>query len=115
MAHMAGAAWIWVNTKACSSSLAVRGVTLTLGLLDDLVGRIVRHQRVRGERTWRVEFAWAIRSFRKRNLSSHPVSVVIFNVLRLYQLVCAHAYGHRKCRSGLFARSPHLHLRDLPV
>ncbi|KAH9041888.1 iron reductase [Lactarius deliciosus] len=39
------------------------GVTFTLGLLDDLVGRIVRHQRARGERTRRVEFAWAIRSF----------------------------------------------------
>lgn len=41
------------------------GVTFTLGLLDDLVGRIVRHQRARGERTRRVEFAWAIRSFGK--------------------------------------------------
>ncbi|KAI0295169.1 iron reductase [Multifurca ochricompacta] len=39
------------------------GVTFTLGLLDDLVGRVVRHQRARGERTRRVEFAWAIRSF----------------------------------------------------
>ncbi|KAI9434578.1 iron reductase [Lactarius indigo] len=39
------------------------GVTFTLGLLDDLVGRIVRHQRARGERTRRIEFAWAIRSF----------------------------------------------------
>ena len=42
------------------------GVTFTLGLLDDLVGRIVRHRRGRGERTRRVEFAWAIRSFGKR-------------------------------------------------
>lgn len=39
------------------------GVTFTLGLLDDLVGRVVRHQRGRGERTRRIEFAWAIRSF----------------------------------------------------
>jgi ferric-chelate reductase len=39
------------------------GVTFTLGLLDDLVGRIVRHQRGRGERTRRIEFAWAIRSY----------------------------------------------------
>ncbi|KAH9169184.1 iron reductase [Lactarius sanguifluus] len=39
------------------------GVTFTLGLLDDLVGRVVRHGRARGERTRRVEFAWAIRSF----------------------------------------------------
>ncbi len=39
------------------------GVTFILGLLDDLVGRIVRHQRGRGERTRRIEFAWAIRSY----------------------------------------------------
>jgi ferric-chelate reductase len=38
------------------------GVTFTLGLLDDLVGRIVRHQRARNERTLRVEFAWIVRS-----------------------------------------------------
>jgi ferric-chelate reductase len=38
------------------------GVTFTLGLLDDLVGRVVRHQRGRGERTRRVKFVWAIRS-----------------------------------------------------
>jgi predicted ferric reductase len=39
------------------------GVTFILGLLDDLVGRIVRRQRGRGERTRRIEFAWAIRSY----------------------------------------------------
>lgn len=39
------------------------GVTFILGLLDDIVGRIVRHQRGRGERTRRIEFAWAIRSY----------------------------------------------------
>lgn len=44
------------------------GVTFILGLLDDLVGRVVRHQRGRGERTRRVEFAWAIRSFGKYSL-----------------------------------------------
>lgn len=39
------------------------GVTFTLGLLDDLVGRVVRHGRRNGEVTRRVEFAWCIRSF----------------------------------------------------
>jgi ferric-chelate reductase len=39
------------------------GVTFIIGLLDDIVGRIVRHKRGRGERTRRVEFAWAIRSY----------------------------------------------------
>jgi ferric-chelate reductase len=38
------------------------GVTFTLGLLDDLVGRIVHHERARGEQTLRVEFAWVVRS-----------------------------------------------------
>lgn len=41
------------------------GVTFILGLLDDLVGRIVRHRRGRGERTQRVEFEWAVRSYGK--------------------------------------------------
>ncbi|KAF8315153.1 hypothetical protein DL93DRAFT_2079335 [Clavulina sp. PMI_390] len=39
------------------------GVTFTLGILDDLVGRIVKLRRSRGERTRRVVFAWYIRSF----------------------------------------------------
>ena len=33
------------------------GVTFILELLDGLVGRIVRRQRGRAERTWRIEFA----------------------------------------------------------
>lgn len=50
------------------------GVTFTLGLLDDLVGRIVRLQRGHGERTRRIEFAWAIRSYGEWfcHLSPHP-------------------------------------------
>ena len=39
------------------------GVTFTLALLDDLVGRIVSLGRIGGERTRRIEFAWCIRSF----------------------------------------------------
>ncbi|KAI0027920.1 ferric reductase like transmembrane component-domain-containing protein [Vararia minispora EC-137] len=39
------------------------GVTFTLGLLDDIVGRIARTGRARGERTRRIEFVWCIRSF----------------------------------------------------
>jgi ferric-chelate reductase len=38
------------------------GATFTLGLLDDLVGRVVRHQRGRGERARRIEFVWTIHS-----------------------------------------------------
>ncbi|KAH8108382.1 iron reductase [Phellopilus nigrolimitatus] len=39
------------------------GITFTLGLLDDIVGRCVRLGRPNGERTKRVEFAWCVRSF----------------------------------------------------
>ena len=39
------------------------GVTFTLGLLDDLVGRIAKLGRHNGEITRRVEFAWCVRSF----------------------------------------------------
>jgi hypothetical protein len=39
------------------------GATFTLGLLDDLVGRIAKLGRPNGERTTRIEFAWCVRSF----------------------------------------------------
>ncbi|KAH9954105.1 hypothetical protein BGW80DRAFT_1464815 [Lactifluus volemus] len=38
------------------------GATFTLGLLDDLVRRIVHHQYARSEHTLRIEFAWIIHS-----------------------------------------------------
>jgi ferric-chelate reductase len=39
------------------------GVTFTLGLLDDIVGRCIRLGRRGGERTRKIEFAWCVRSF----------------------------------------------------
>ncbi|KAF7761640.1 hypothetical protein Agabi119p4_9632 [Agaricus bisporus var. burnettii] len=39
------------------------GVTFTLGMLDDIVGRCVRLGRPNGERTRRIEFAWCVKSF----------------------------------------------------
>jgi len=39
------------------------GITFTLGLLDDIVGRCVRKGRENGERTRRIEFSWCVRSF----------------------------------------------------
>jgi predicted ferric reductase len=39
------------------------GVTFTLGLLDDIVGRCIRLGRRGGERTRKIEFAWCMRSF----------------------------------------------------
>lgn len=40
------------------------GVTFTLGILDNLVGRVVRLGRPNGKCTQRISFAWYIRSFR---------------------------------------------------
>ena len=39
------------------------GVTFALGMLEDIVGRVVRLGREGGEMTKRIEFAWCIRSF----------------------------------------------------
>lgn len=39
------------------------GITFTLGLLDDIIGRCVKLRRRGGERTRRIEFAWCVRSF----------------------------------------------------
>ncbi|EKM52899.1 uncharacterized protein PHACADRAFT_261585 [Phanerochaete carnosa HHB-10118-sp] len=39
------------------------GATVTLGVLDDIVGRCARLGRPRGERTRRIEFVWCVRSF----------------------------------------------------
>ena len=39
------------------------GATFALGILDDLVGRIIKLGRPHGERTKRVQFVWFIRSF----------------------------------------------------
>ncbi|KAJ8519747.1 hypothetical protein ONZ45_g3357 [Pleurotus djamor] len=39
------------------------GITFTLGLLDDIVGRCVVLDRPAGDKTKRIEFAWCIKSF----------------------------------------------------
>ena len=39
------------------------GATVTLGLLDDIVGRCTKLGRPHGERTRRIEFVWCVRSF----------------------------------------------------
>ena len=39
------------------------GITFTMGVLDDIVGRIIRLKRRNGERTRRIEFAWCVKSF----------------------------------------------------
>ncbi|KAG9101493.1 hypothetical protein FS749_006396 [Ceratobasidium sp. UAMH 11750] len=39
------------------------GATFTLGVLDDIVGRIVRHRRAKGEKTRYIKYAWFIKSY----------------------------------------------------
>ncbi|KAG2139838.1 iron reductase [Suillus bovinus] len=39
------------------------GITFTIGLLDDIVGRCIKLGRSQGERTRRIEFTWCIGSF----------------------------------------------------
>lgn len=39
------------------------GATFTVGVLDDIVGRIVRHGRLKGEKTRFIKFVWFVRSY----------------------------------------------------
>lgn len=39
------------------------GVTFTLGVLDDIVGRVIRHGRAKGEKTRFIKFVWFMRSY----------------------------------------------------
>lgn len=53
------------------------GVTFTLGLLDEIVGRCVKLGRPEGERTRTIEFAWCIRQYCKLVLSSYLRSLLL--------------------------------------
>ncbi|CAE6513236.1 unnamed protein product [Rhizoctonia solani] len=39
------------------------GATFTVGVLDDIVGRVVRHGRPQGEKTRVIKFVWFVRSY----------------------------------------------------
>ncbi|KAG8688706.1 hypothetical protein FRC11_004939 [Ceratobasidium sp. 423] len=39
------------------------GATFTVGVLDDVVGRVVRHRRAKGEKTRVIKFVWFVRSY----------------------------------------------------
>jgi hypothetical protein len=56
------------------------GITFTLGLLDDIVGRCVRRGRENCERTRRIEFSWCVRSF-----GAFPVQHSLVSFSRSYQ------------------------------
>lgn len=74
------------------------GVTFTLGMLDDIVGRCVRLGRPNGERTRRIEFAWCVKSFGKYNL---PIAdlfhyyIKLISRTRYYRVVCPCLDGTR--------------------
>lgn len=53
------------------------GITFTLGVLDDLVGRVVKLGRRGGERTKKIQFAWCVRSFGRYCFLSIPKSVLM--------------------------------------
>jgi ferric-chelate reductase len=54
------------------------GITFTLGVLDDLVGRIVKFGRRGGERTRKIQFAWCVRSFGQYFPHIHMPALKIF-------------------------------------
>lgn len=94
------------------------GITFTLGLLDDIVGRCVRQGRKNGERTRRIEFAWCVRSFGEFLLNI--ISFPSHEVIRFDRLVRASSYGYStRCSFFIDIRSPagssHFDLRYLPL
>ena len=97
------------------------GVTFTLGLLDDIVGRCVRQRRKNGERTRRIEFVWCVRSFGEccLNHSSLVFLIKTFS-FRFNRLIRACTYGYSSCCSFFVdvrspAGSPHFDIRYLPL
>jgi hypothetical protein len=93
------------------------GVTFTLGLLDDLVGRVVRHERGRSERTRRVEFAWIISSFGKQldhSINIVPESLTCY-ICRQYPVVRVYAHGHCECRGQIVTSPPYFDICDLSM
>jgi hypothetical protein len=66
------------------------GMTFVLGVLDDLVGRIVNGGREHGERTRRVEVKWCIRSFGGSSLIPFLTSILMCTMYtcRRHLLVC---------------------------
>lgn len=57
------------------------GITFTLGLLDDLVGRCIKKGRSNGERTRKIEFAWCVRSF---GMFVFDGTVLVYSLLTEY-------------------------------
>lgn len=66
------------------------GVTFTLGVLDDLVGRIAKLGRQGGEKTKRIEFVWYMRSYGKRGLAIMS-AISLCLLCRLYPMVRTYA------------------------
>jgi hypothetical protein len=67
------------------------GITFTLGLLDDIVGRCTKLGRSQGERIKKIEFAWCIRSFGKFSCKNVVRHVILINFHRPDRMVRSHA------------------------
>ena len=65
------------------------GITFTLSLLDDLIGKCIRQGHPKGVRTRHIEFAWCVRSFG----AIHWVSPLLSQILQKAQ-------EHHKSSSG---------------
>lgn len=90
------------------------GVTFTLGLLDDIVGRCVKLGRRGGERTRSIEFAWCIRSYCKYQIQRLFHSHVDI-VTSMHRMGRSTTHRTLAMRRELISQSPHLHLRHLHV
>jgi len=91
------------------------GVTFTMGVLDDLVGRIVRRGRRDGERTTKIQFAWCIKSF-GASVSVYPYKSLTTSLHRLHSMVWLSIRRNSTCRrSRSIIGTPHEVLRHLSM
>lgn len=91
------------------------GVTFTMGVLDDLVGRIVRRKRRDGEKTTKIEFAWCIKSF-GASVSMYRYESLTTALHRFYSMVWLSIRRNSTCcRSRSIIGTPHEVLRHLSM
>jgi hypothetical protein len=77
------------------------GATFTMGVLDDLVGRIVRCGRRDGERTTKIQFTWYIRSF-GASVSVRPSVSLTTSLHRFHSMVWLSIRRNSACRRSRF-------------
>jgi ferric-chelate reductase len=91
------------------------GVTFTIGVLDDLVGRIIRRGRRDGERTTKIQFVWCIKSF-GTSVSMYRCEPLTTSLHRLHSMVWPSIRRNSaRCRSRPIIGTPHEVLRHLSM